>query len=104
MSKFHFLPTVMTIIVVVVLDINNCNAGIVQNHDGIIRDGNRFDQSDLINRNKNPLNWVKKQVKKLKSEVGKTPKANTYRKICSLKKMRGVQTLSYKSNLLIIPI
>ena len=78
MSRFHFLPTVTTIIVVVVLDINNCNAGIAQNHDGIIRDGNQFDQSDLIDRNKNPLKWVKKQVNKLKNEVGKTPSANTY--------------------------
>ena len=76
MSKFHFLPTVVTIIVVVVLGINNCNAGIVQNHDAIISNINRFDQSDLINRNSNPLKWVKKQVKKLMKEVGKTPSAN----------------------------
>ena len=73
MVKFHFLPTVMTIIIVVVLNSNDCNAGIVQNHDGIIRDGNQLDQSDLINRNSSPLKWVKKQVKKLKNEVGKTP-------------------------------
>ena len=90
MGKFHFLPTVMTIIIVVVLDSNNCNAGIVQNHDGIIRDGNRFDQSDLINRNKNPLNWVKKQVKKLKTAVGKTPSADTYGQICSLKRCPNI--------------
>ena len=79
MSRFHFLPTVTTIIVVVVLDINNCNAGIAQNRDAIIiRDVNQFDQSDLIDRNKNTLKWVKKQVRKLKNEVGKTPSANTY--------------------------
>ena len=90
MSKFHFLPTVVTIFVVVVLDINNCNAGIAQNHDAMIRYVNRFDQSDLIDRNKNPLQWVKKQVKKLKTAVGKTPSADTYGQICSLKRCPNI--------------
>ena len=94
MSKFHFLPTVVTIIVVVVLDANNCNAGIAQNRDAIIiRDFNRFHQSDLIDRNKNTLKWVKKQVRKLKNEVGETSSTDTCEKIWSLKKHTGCSNI-----------
>ena len=69
MSQFHFL-TVAAIIVLVVLDLNNCNAGTIENQDEMIKDINSYGQGNL-NRRNNPLNWVKKQVKKLKKAICK---------------------------------
>jgi len=70
MVQSRFLLSVAVIVVVTVLDHNNCNAGISKVRDGFT---NGISTSDLddFNRKNNPIKWLKKQVRKLKKEAAK---------------------------------
>lgn len=71
MVQSRFLLSVAVIVVVTVLDHNNCNAGITTKvHDGFINGISTSDLADLDRKN-NPIKWLKTQVRKLKKELEK---------------------------------
>ena len=70
MVQSRFLLSVAVIVVVTVLDHNNCNAGITTKvRDGFINGISTYDLADFDRKN-NPIKWLKRQVRKLKKELG----------------------------------
>ena len=67
MVQPRFLVYVAIIVVLTVLDCNNCYGGITKNRDGFIS------TSDLaeFDRKKTPIKWLKWKVKNLTKKMGK---------------------------------